>query len=78
MNNIVLENSGHEKDLGVIVCDKLSWSKHQSLVLSKARQKLGLLKRTCSFSKNSLVKHYICRLLDQFLSTAQSFGDLCH
>ena len=32
MNNISLEKSDYEKDLGVIVSNKLSWSKHQSLV----------------------------------------------
>ena len=71
MNNIVLENSDHEKDLGVIVCDKLSWSKHQSLVLSKARQKLGLLKRTCSFSKNSLHRKTL------YLSIVRSIFEHC-
>ena len=52
MSNTVLQLSNCEKDLGVIVTTDLKWNKHHSTLLSKASQKLGLLRRSCSFSKN--------------------------
>ena len=66
MNGHVLETVVSERDLGVIVSSNLKWNKHQNSILNKARQKLGLLKRTCSFSKNSLYRKVL------FLSIVRS------
>ena len=46
-----LQKSKAEKDLGVIVSENLNWNKHHNVILGKASQKLGLLRRSCSFSK---------------------------
>ena len=52
MNGQILESTANERDLGVTVSHNLKWNMHHNTLLSKTRQKLGLLKRTCSFSKN--------------------------
>ncbi len=52
MYNTPLEESKCEKDLGVFVTPNLKWNKQHSSLLGKASQKLGLLRRSCSFSKN--------------------------
>lgn len=52
MSTTPLELSKCEKDLGVQVTPNLKWNKQHSSLLGKASQKLGLLRRSCSFSKN--------------------------
>ena len=37
-----------QKDLGVIVTDKLMWSSHIECVVAKANRKLGMLRRSCA------------------------------
>ena len=44
--------SGTEKDLGVKVVPRLCWNEHCQLLISSARSRLGLTKRTCHFIKN--------------------------
>ena len=46
-----LEITVNEKDLGVIVHPKLLYNKHHHAVVAKSSQKLGLLKRNCSFTR---------------------------
>ena len=55
MNGVDLELVQNEKDLGVTITHKCKWNIHHSTILSKANQMLGLMKRTCGFSKNKLV-----------------------
>ena len=45
-----------EKDLGIIVTNKLNWEQHQNYVISKASRQLGLLIRTCHFIRNKYQK----------------------
>ena len=45
-----------EKDLGVIVTNKLSWEQQQKCIISKASRQLGLLMRTCHFIRNTSQK----------------------
>ena len=45
MNDHFLENVTEEKDLGVIVDDKLKFQTHTSAAIKKANSILGLLKR---------------------------------
>ena len=71
MNNINLESSANEKDLGVIVCDNLSWNKQHTMILCKARQKLGLLKRVCSFTRNPLYRKVL------YLALVRSLFEHC-
>ena len=47
-----LEYVSVEKDLGVRVSSTLSWQKQWDSLLSSARSRLGLTKRTCHFIKN--------------------------
>ena len=53
LGNCILDYEESEKDLGVIVNSKFSWIEHQSLIISKASQMLGLTKQTCHFLMNS-------------------------
>ena len=52
MSGTVLDITECEKDLGVVVSPNLKWNKQHRKLLGKASQKLGLLRRSCSFSKN--------------------------
>ena len=52
LNGTVLEYSTDEKDLGVNVTKNLKWNSHHKSILSKAGQKLGLMRRTCNFNRN--------------------------
>jgi hypothetical protein len=49
---IALDTTPCEKDLGVMVSPNMKWNAQHRKLLSKAGQKLGLLRRSCSFSKN--------------------------
>ena len=71
MNGQALESVTSERDLGVIVSHNLKWNMHHNTILSKARQKLGLLKRTCSFSKNPKSRKIL------FLSIVRSQFEHC-
>ena len=42
----------HEKDLGIHMTTKLSWGLHCNNLISKANAQLGLVRRTCHFTKN--------------------------
>ena len=45
-NRCKLEESTHERDLGVIIAEDLRWKGHISTIVSKANRILGMLKRT--------------------------------
>ena len=51
MNNISLQVSEKETDLGVVITPKLLFNEHHRAIVNKASQKLGLVKRNCSFTK---------------------------
>jgi len=53
LHDDVLEFCEFEKDLGVFITHKLNWTKNCQELVSKANQRLGLLKRSCSFTKNT-------------------------
>ena len=52
LNNDPISYTDLEKDLGVHIHGKLDWTQHCNKLYSKANQRLGLLKRTCHFTKN--------------------------
>ena len=52
LNNTYLDYVSREKDLGVITREDLSWSNHCVDLVSKANQRLGLVRRTCHFTKD--------------------------
>ena len=68
LGNCILDYEESEKDLGVIVNNKFSWIEHQSLIISKVSQMLGLTKQTCHFLLNSTRKYtlYISLVRSQF------------
>ena len=49
MNGVYLDFVDSEKDLGVLMTTKLSWSDQSIALCSKASSRLGLVKRTCHF-----------------------------
>ena len=49
LGNNILDYVSDEKDLGVIVTNKLSWEQQQKSIVSKASRQLRLLMRTCHF-----------------------------
>ena len=73
MSGTPLQMSGCEKDLGVMVSSNLKWNKQHNVLLSKGSQKLGLLRRSCSFSKNILhrKKLYLAIVRSQFEHCSQ-------
>ena len=52
MSDNIIEHTDLEKDLGIHINGKLNWNAHCEILYSRANQKLGLLKRTCSFIAN--------------------------
>ena len=53
INNEIINYTSCEKDLGVIVHEKLKWNNNCISLTKKANQQLGLLRRTLFFTKNS-------------------------
>ena len=53
LNGTYLDYVESEKDLGVIVHGNLSWGTQCKNLISKANQRLGLVRRTCHFTKCS-------------------------
>ena len=51
VDNTLLDFVNEEKDLGVIVTNRLTWGQQSSSLYSKANSRLGLLKRVCHFVK---------------------------
>ena len=45
MNNVILETSDHEKDLGVIIDDSLKFHVHTAAAIKNANQTLGMMKK---------------------------------
>ena len=62
MNGISLENATEEKDLGVLISDDLSFSKHIAKCAAKANSMLGVIKRCFDYLD-----------IDSFLALYKSF-----
>ena len=60
-----------EKDLGIHINGTLNFSHHSDTLYSKANQRLGLMKRTCHFIKNSNRKRAL------FLTMVRSLFEHC-
>ena len=52
LSGVFLDHCESEKDLGVHIHERLSWSTQFSELLGKATQQFNLLRRTCYFVKN--------------------------
>ena len=68
LNGVTLEYHNIEKDLGVHVTTKLSWTEHCNKLCSIAASRLGLSMRTCHFLLNEKQKRvlYIALVRSQF------------
>ena len=53
ISNNPIQYTELEKDLGIHINNKLNWNAHCEKILSKANQRLGLLKRSCNFVSNT-------------------------
>ena len=49
LGHCILDNTECERDLGVHVNSSFDWNEHQDIILNKAHQMIGLVKRTCHF-----------------------------
>ena len=56
LGDCILDYVNEEKDLGVIITNKLNWESQQKAIISKASRQLGLLIRTCHFIYNQSQK----------------------
>ena len=63
-----LQYEQYEKDLGINITSNLCWTKHCNYICSKAKQDLGLLRRTCNFVKNTTQRRslYLAMIRSQF------------
>ena len=52
LSGIELKYTCNEKDFGVLVIPHLNWNNQHRKLLNRASQRIGLLRRNCSFSKN--------------------------
>ena len=52
LDSKIIEYTPCEKDLGIKIVPKLSWTEHVNFLHSKANQKLGMLKLNCNFVSN--------------------------
>ena len=68
LNGAILEHVKSQKDLGVYVTSRLSWSDQCAALRSKASSRLGLLKRTCHFVDNAKQRRtlYLAMVRSQF------------
>ena len=68
ISNCPISYTELEKDLGIHIQGKLDWTQHCNKLYSKANQRLGLLKRTCHFTKNISKRRafYLSQVRSQF------------
>ena len=68
LGDVCLDHVDYEKDLGVIVTGRLSWTKQCETLRSRASSRLGLLRRTCHFVKNPQQRRvlYLALVRSQF------------
>ena len=73
LGNTPLDPTYEEKDLGVIILPNLKWNRQHTKLLNKASQKLGLLRRNCSFSNNTNHRRilYLAIIRSQFEHCSQ-------
>ena len=71
LNGELLDYVNSEKDLGVIITNKLSWNAHCENLVQKANQRLGLVRRSCHFIINSNQRRAL------YLSLVRSIFEHC-
>ena len=71
LDGVLLCTESHEKDLGVILSSKLSYTDHIDSTISRASQKLGLIKRHCDVVDNAKLRRTL------YLSLVRSLFEHC-
>ena len=71
LSGVLIDHNEYEKDLGVYIHERLSWSLQQNDLLAKAIQRFNLLRRTCHFVKNKSHK------ITLYLSMVHSLFEHC-
>ena len=68
LDSKIIEYTPCEKDLGIHIVPKLSWTDHTNFLYSKANQKLGMLKQICYFVSNMRNRRalYLTQVRSQF------------
>ena len=70
-----------EKDLGVVISDKLTWNSHLHSITAKANKPLGLLKRSCPMLTKvavrrslylAIIKPHLCYATEVWCSAPKS------
>ena len=73
INENIVEQAPIIKDLGVLITNNLSWSKHIESIVSSANKTLGLVKRICKVVKNTNTRKILyCALVRPKLEYACS------
>ena len=73
MSNVEIVQNSSIKDLGIIISNNLSWSPHHRLIIAKAYESLGLIRRT--FTTEAKRQLYLSLVRSQVMCTARKFGD---
>ena len=71
LNGRLLDYEKSEKDLGVIISNKLSWNAQCESLVQKANKQLGLVRRTCYFIVDSNQRRAL------YLSLVRSIFEHC-
>ena len=71
LNGIILDYENSERDLGVIITNRLSWSSQCEWLVQKANRQLGLVRRSYHFIKNSNQRRAL------YLSLVRSIFEHC-
>ena len=53
LDNVILDYTDEEKDLGILTTTKFNFKAHQTFILNKAVTQFNILRRTCHFVNNS-------------------------
>ena len=71
LNETLIDYVQSQCDLGVNVNTKVTWGSHLDKLLTKAKSRLGLLKRTCHFSNDKRQKRTF------YLAMVRSISENC-
>ena len=63
LNDQPITQNEHQRDLGIIISDNLSWSPHYTSLVSKALKMVGLLRRTVGSSSSIKVRKFLYIIL---------------
>ena len=71
LDNVILDYTDEEKDLGILTTTKFNFKAHQTFILNKAVTQFNILRRTCHFVNNSKKRR------TRYLTSARSLFNHC-